>query len=111
MEFIKLFYKNVYILYLYTFCTTNLITTSIYTYFYILLKFINSSTWSSIIRDFFATFVLNLQTKMSMKKRIVTIAAIFCLALSMHAESSTGISYNQAKHAPAMRWTCPEIEK
>ena len=44
MEFIKVFYKNVYILYLYTFCTINLIITSIYTYFYILLKFINSST-------------------------------------------------------------------
>ena len=46
-----------------------------------------------------------------MRNLMVIMAAMFCHAVSMYGQSPTGISYERAKFAPTMRWSCPEIGK
>lgn len=46
-----------------------------------------------------------------MRKKFVMTATMCCFAAIMYAQLPTGISYDQAKFAPAMKWSCPEIEK
>ena len=46
-----------------------------------------------------------------MRKKIVMMAVMCSFVVSLFAQSPTGISYDKAKFAPTMRWSCPEIEK
>ena len=46
-----------------------------------------------------------------MKKIFITILTIAFYTVGLFAQSTMGVSYDKAKFAPAMRWTCPEIEK
>ena len=46
-----------------------------------------------------------------MRKKIVMMAVMCTFVVSLFAQSPTGISYDKAKFAPTMRWSCPEIEK
>lgn len=46
-----------------------------------------------------------------MGKRIVMMATMCCFVASLYAQTTTGISYDQARLAPTMRWSCPEIKK
>jgi len=46
-----------------------------------------------------------------MKKKIVMMTTMCCFVVSLYAQSSTGLSYDKARFAPAMSWSCPEIEK
>lgn len=46
-----------------------------------------------------------------MKKTFVTILIMVFYAISLFAQSTMDVNYDKAKFAPAMRWTCPEIEK
>lgn len=46
-----------------------------------------------------------------MRKKFVMMATMYCFVVSLYAQSTTGISYNKAKYAPTMKWSCPEIDK
>lgn len=46
-----------------------------------------------------------------MKKTFVTILVMVFYAISLFAQSTMDVNYDKAIFAPAMRWTCPEIEK
>lgn len=46
-----------------------------------------------------------------MRKKIVMMATICGFVANLYAQSTTSISYDKAKFAQAMRWSCPEIEK
>lgn len=46
-----------------------------------------------------------------MRKKIVMMAVMCIIVLNLYAQSLIGISYDKAKFAPAMRWSCPEIAK
>ena len=46
-----------------------------------------------------------------MRKKIVIIAVMCSIVTSLYAQSTTGVSYDKAKLAPTMRWSCQEIEK
>ena len=46
-----------------------------------------------------------------MRKKIVMIAVMCSIVTSLYAQSTTGVSYDKAKLAPTMRWSCQEIEK
>ena len=46
-----------------------------------------------------------------MRKIVITMVATTLINVCLFAQSSASSNYKETRNAPAMKWTCPEIEK
>lgn len=46
-----------------------------------------------------------------MRQKLIAVLACAFITMGMYAQSTIGISYQEASRKPSMRWSCPEIQK